>query len=211
MNNLIHGNCIDELEKLPSNSVDLLCTDPPYGNNTAYYGRKRIAGDESPITACAAIAASYRVLRRNSAAYVFSDIKHLSFLSDFIRGYTPFAARETIIWNKCRFGMGRRFRRQHEIILVLEKGRPKYNLRNVANVLSIANPANKEHPHEKPIKLLRTLIAHSSESGDVVLDPFMGSGSTGVAAKQENRRFIGIECHAGYVELARSRILASTL
>jgi site-specific DNA-methyltransferase (adenine-specific) len=73
-------------------------------------------------------------------------------------------------------------------------------------VHSFSNPTNKTHPTEKPIKLMEFYITNSSNEGDVVLDPFMGSGSTGIACKNNNRNFIGIELDTNYFDLATKRI-----
>ena len=72
------------------------------------------------------------------------------------------------------------------------------------------NGKNKLHPTQKPVELLSILIKNSSKVGDIVLDPFMGSGSTGVACKELNRDFIGIELDEKYFNIAKERIDKST-
>lgn len=98
-----------------------------------------------------------------------------------------------------------------EYVLFLRKGRAK-RINNVGSktVHQFDNiMGNKQHPTEKPVDLMQYYISNSSNEGDIVFDPFMGSGSTGVAAKNLNRDFIGIELDENYFEIAKSRIFAN--
>lgn len=91
---------------------------------------------------------------------------------------------------------------------MLRKGGAK-NIHNkgTSNILKVPNIiGNKKHPSEKPAELLEIMINNSTNEGEVVLDMFMGSGSTGVAAKNLNRRFIGIELDLDYFAIAKERI-----
>src|SRR5690349_15108169 len=148
MQKIIHGDCLKVLAEMPAASIDLVCTDPPYGNNIAYYGNKTIAGDTDPLSGLRAVAASYRLLRRNTPAYVFTDVRHLPFMHAFIRDYTDFKIKEVLVWDKGRIGLGQGFRKQHEHIVVLEKGKPIYRFKGLSNLLIHRNPINKVHPHE---------------------------------------------------------------
>lgn len=74
------------------------------------------------------------------------------------------------------------------------------------SIIEVPNVKDKKHPSEKPIDLMKILINNSSNEGDIVLDPFMGSGTTGIACKQLNRNFIGIEIDDGYFNIAKERI-----
>src|SRR5262249_4216235 len=114
--------------------------------------------------------------------------------------------KEYVVWDKKHIGMGQGFRKRHEMILVLEKGRAIFNSAALPNVLTCVRVATTDHPHKKPVALLETLIAHTTRPGDVVLDPFLGSGTTAVAAKKLGRAFIGIECEKRYIEIARERL-----
>jgi len=204
---ILRGDALEVLKKLPGNSVDLLVTDPPYGNAAAYGRNSRtILGDEHPLVGLAAVAACYRLLRRNATAYVFCGISHLAFVQHFVACYTRFRARDVLVWDKLWMGMGRPFRRRFECILVLEKGNPRYRDRGLPDVLAVRRQLTPEHPHAKPVELISRLIRTSSDPGDLVLDPFVGSGSTCVAAALTGRHFLGIELAPEYVELARSRV-----
>jgi len=206
-NRLVLGECLEVMKKMPGNSVDLIITDPPYGDNIAYYGNKTIENNENPLLNCIALVECYRVLKKNKTLYNFTNWKHLPFLNYFITKYTKFKIRHVIVWKKPNFGMGYAFRHQFELILVLEKGNPKYNLTNFSNVQESKYISSKSiHPHQKPLDLLIKIIEHSSKEGDLILDPFCGSGSTCVAAKIKKRRWFGIEINSNYLKIAKNRL-----
>lgn len=213
MDRLIHGDCIDELRKLPSNSIDLVCTDPPYGNAHAYGLDKRtILGDEHPLIGLLALAESYRLLRRNRCCFIFLDARHMALVDMFVRRYTAFRVRAYCIWDKKLMGLGYGIRPRHEMILALEKGQPAYTSAGFANVLEVKRPRLRQpHPHQKPVELMQALIAQVTSPGDVVLDPFAGSGTTAVAAKLLGRRYIAIERDPTYARLARERLKSVSL
>ena len=96
-----------------------------------------------------------------------------------------------------------------EYVLFFKKGTAK-NINNMGTptVIDVKMPKNKVHPSEKPIDFLGLLIENSSKENEIVLDPFMGSGSVGVACKKTNRHFIGIEKDEKYFEIAVSRVSA---
>lgn len=204
---IIHGDCIQELKKLDDRSVDLVLTDPPYGDATTY-GRlgRSITNNTHPLYGLLALSECWRVQRSNTTAFFFLDVKHLSFIERFVIQYTDYTVKDWIVWDKKHFGMGSGFRKQHEMILVLAKGKPIFQSAGFPNVLTVAREPTQEHPHKKPIPLLRQLIEHASSAGAIVLDPFAGSGSTLVAAIESGRQGIGIELDERYVRIARDRI-----
>ena len=109
--------------------------------------------------------------------------------------------------------MGQFYMSQFEYILFFRKGRGvKINNCGTSDILSIPNIKTKDengdniHDTEKPVDLMRILIDNSSKEGDTVLDPFMGSGSAGIACKKLNRNFIGIELDENYFNIAKDRI-----
>jgi len=207
LNKIIHGDCIQVMKTFPKNSVDLIITDPPYGDNVTYgFNNKTIRNNKNPLINCTALVEMYRVLKRNKSLYLFTNWKHYPFLTEFILRYTKFKIRHLIVWNKRNFGLGWAFRLQYELILVLDKGDPKYNLKNFSDVQTMnhINHNKVSHPHEKPIDLIIKMIKHSSKEGDVVLDPFCGSGSTCKGADKMGRKWIGIEVDERWVEVGRS-------
>ena len=95
---------------------------------------------------------------------------------------------------------------KHEFILFGHKGRRLRNGKRLPDVLQANRTGNKLHPTQKPISLLQIFIEQSSNENEIILDPFMGSGSTGVAALNTNRKFIGIELDKDYFIIAKDRI-----
>lgn len=206
---IICSDALRTLPQFPKQSVDLIVTDPPYGDNVSYGPHRiRVAGNEHPLIALAVMSKAFRVLKPNSTAYMFCSMRHLDFIRTFFSHYTNFRTREVIIWNKLTMGIGPSFRKQYECILVLEKGKPIYRDPKMLNLLSYSRVRNSYHPHVKPTELIKLLIRHSSIEGDIVLDPFLGTGTTAVAARALNRHFIGIELEENYCRIARARLAA---
>ena len=116
----------------------------------------------------------------------------------------------SLIWDKKNPGLGQRFRRQHEMILISHKtsGRISWNDdgRKVPNIVSMMPDRVRQHPNEKPVLLMQGLVDVLSNPGDAILDPFMGSGTTGVACVKLGRKFVGIEIDPGYFDIACRRI-----
>lgn len=209
INEIIKADCIEFLKSLPNNCADLIITDPPYGDNIIYgWNNKAIKNNETPLINCQALVELYRVLKRNRSLYIFTNWKHYPFLTEFIMRYTKFSIRHLIVWKKHNFGMGWAFRHQYELILVLEKGKPKYSLKDFSDVQTALPVIHDKitHPHEKPVDLISKMINHSSKKGDLVLDPFCGSGSVCVACQETGRKWIGIDIDEKWVEMARERV-----
>ncbi len=119
-----------------------------------------------------------------------------------------FAFQNLLIWDKGNVTPNRWYMQGFECILMLRKGGAK-NINNLgsSNILRVPNIIGKKlHPTEKPPALLEILIANSSLECETILDPFMGSGTTGVACKNLNRNFIGIELDKEYFNIAQKRI-----
>jgi len=203
LNKIIQGDCLQIMKTYPHNCIDLILTDPPYGDNVAYgWNNKIIKNNENPLINCNALIEMYRILKQNRSLYIFTNWKHYPFLTEFIIRYTKFNIRHLIVWKKHNFGLGWAFRHQYELILVLEKGKPKYNLTDFSDVQTSShiNHNKLNHPHQKPLDLLKKIILHSSKEGDLILDPFAGSGSTCKACNELNRNWIGIELDERWID-----------
>lgn len=210
LNRIYLGDSARLLRAWPAALADLVVTDPPYGNDAVYgRSRRRILGDEHPLVGLDAAAACYRLLKPNTTAYLFCGVTHLGFLQHFFLRYTRYRVGDVLVWDKLTMGFGHAFRRRFECILVLEKGKPRYRDRGLADVLSARRPPTDVHPHAKPVELIRRLLLTSTDEGDVVLDPFVGSGTTCVAAALTGRRYLGIEISPEYAAVARRRIAAA--
>lgn len=126
--------------------------------------------------------------------------------------------KQAVVWDKGKMGLGWHYRRSYEMILVAEKrgaGKARWfdETRKVENVIRPGDygikkiiPQKHQHPTEKPVALAQHFIGLHSQSGETILDSFMGSGTTGVAAVRTGRKFIGIEIDAEHFATARERI-----
>lgn len=155
----------------------------------------------------------YQALRKDAHCWVFCDARLEWALVAALTG-GEFGVRKkgqwtcwgSWVWRKTgKLGMGWHGRRAHERILLLEKGKPRLRDLAMRDVLSFPRVKGGA-PTEKPVDLLRCLVRQSTEPGDVVLDCYMGSGSTGEAALLEGRRFVGCDVVPETVETARSRL-----
>lgn len=210
---LVHGDCLEVMKLIPNESIDLIVTDPPYLINYKSHWNsqnKPISGDSDYDLIEKSIKEMYRVLKNNSAAYIFCSSKKIDY---FMRCCLDagFTIKNSIVWVKNNWTSGDlkgAYGQQYEIILLLNKGRRCFNGKRLTDVWFFDRVAfqHQYHPNEKPVKLLEQCITKHSNEGDTVLDPFMGSGSVGVACLNTNRRFIGIEKDEKYYETAIHRI-----
>lgn len=114
--------------------------------------------------------------------------------------------KNLLVWDKQHFGMGKNYRNQHELIIYAEKPGADFPTHNLGNVIRCAREKGINHPTEKPVALLETLVSASTLPNQIVFDPFMGSGTTGVACAKLSRRFIGSEIDPRHFETACRRI-----
>lgn len=188
-------DAFDWLPTIPDASIDLVLTDPPYPSlekHRAIGTTTRLKRAWFPVIPYERFPTIfehfYRILKPDTHCYVFSDWESLR----------PFASMgevaglrlwKPIVWDKVAMGMGYHYRARCEFILFFEKGKRALNRANVPDVIPVKrlNP-RKAKPAEKPTELLRTLIAQSTNEGDLVCDPFGGSKATIFAAAQLGRR-----------------------
>lgn len=225
------GDCREVLPQLAAGSVDLVVTDPPYNIASPYSvtmsGQRLIStaeawgawdsySDEDYRALLAVVFAGLaRVLRTGGQVYWWSGARYLS---DAIAAAEAagFRYRAKLVAVKARPQPAWRrsnWRSAYEECLYFSKGpaAPFHFLgqRRMSNVLMLPYEAKRSrHPTEKRPAMIAPLIEVSSRRGDVVLDPFLGSGTTAVVARSLGRRFIGIEREREYFEMARRRLLA---
>lgn len=209
---LIYGDCLEILKAIPDDSIDLIVTDPPYLINykSCWCNSKPILGDNEYDLIEKAVKEMYRVLKPDSAAYVFCSPKRIDYFIRYCQE-AGFVIKNSIIWVKNNWSAGdlkASYGQQYEIILLLNKGRKFINGKRLSDVWFFDRVSfqNQHHQNEKPVKLLEQCIIKHSDKGDIVLDPFMGSGSTGIACMHTDRKFIGIEKDADYFAVAEQRI-----
>mgnify|MGYP003584210382 CR=1 FL=1 len=221
---LYNGDCLEVLANIADNSIDLVVTDPPYkttsrgssGNSGGMLqkdiNKKGRVFAHNDITINDYARELYRVLKEGSHCYVMTNHKNLQ---DMLNTLTDigFNFIKCLIWDKGNKIMGQYYMSQFEYIIFLRKGKGvKINNCGTSDLLSVPNKKTKDingnniHDTEKPVELMKILIENSSNEGDTILDPFMGSGSTGVACKELSRNFIGIELDKQYFDIAESRI-----
>lgn len=204
-NQVIHGDCKQVLRTLADGSVDLVVTDPPY--LALYRDRfgRTLANDDNPDAVVGAYVELYRVLKVDSFCVTFYGYPKLD---AFVHAWTEagFDTVGHIIWPKPYVSSCRFVRVAHESAYVLAKGRPRKPDRPIVDVQHWEYSGNRAHPTEKAVSVLKPLIRAFSSPGDLVLDPFSGSGSTLVSAALTGRDYLGIDVEPKYVELARRRL-----
>jgi len=211
INDIYHGDCLDLMKKIPNESIDMILTDPPYSINFRSGYRKNkydaIKNDDNLNWLDTFVNEAFRVAKNNTTHYVFCSFHNIDkFKAAFQKKFT---VKNLLVWVKNNTSMGdlkANYASRTEFILLLGKGRRLINGKRSDNILEFKRTGNKLHPTEKPVDLLKHLISKFSDINDVVLDPFAGSGSTLVAAKEMNRRYIGIEIDKKYFEIAKNRL-----
>lgn len=184
---LIHGDCLEEMKKIADGSVDLVLTDPMYDISQE---QKEIFHKEFLRVSCGVI--------------LFMPPENQWLPADqYLFWIKPISTKNT----------SRKYSRFVEMIHLY--GKLKWNAKRhwsqYTNVFTDLVEKETTHPFEKPYSLMKRLILNHTDAGDTILDPFMGSGTTGVACKNLNRNFIGIELDKDYFEIAQKRIDGQTL
>lgn len=196
---------------MPDKSVDLILTDPPYAINYQSNYRKtkfeKIKNDDCINYKW--LDEAKRILKDTGALYFFTRWDVYPEWKRCIDG--KFKIKNCIVWFKRGGGLGdlkKGYIYNHEFIIYCAEKKHRLNgkRRNDVFEFSKDNPTKYVHPTQKPVELLTEIIERSSNEGGVVLDCFMGSGSTGVACINTNRQFIGIELDETYFEIAKQRI-----
>lgn len=214
---LSHRDAVEWLRTLPSASVDLLLTDPPYESlekHRALGTTTRLKRSKGSSNAWFSIfpnarfpelfAEAWRVLKRDTHLYVFCDPETM-FIAKPLAEAAGFRFWKPLVWDKQHIGMGYHYRSRYEFILFFEKGRRRLSDLGVADVLPVPR-VHRGYPAEKPVVLKQVLIEQSSAPGDLVVDPFMGSGSAGVAAVRLGRHFGGSDVCLEALELSDRRL-----
>ncbi len=222
---IYHGDCREVLPSLAEGSIDLLLTDPPYASGARRDAEKQARGsmlrsmeDEDWFSHDAMTTWGFHwflrsvlldlrpVMARGAHLYWFTDWRMTPTMYGMLEAH-GYRVNHCLVWAKTHFGMGSYWRNQHEHIVFASHGQPTAMLnRGMGSVLTApgVSPEARVHPTEKPGGLIRRLIG--AVPGDLVLDPFMGSGTTLRAAKDCGRRAIGIELEERFCEIAAKRL-----
>ena len=233
LNRVYQGDCVAMMKTWPAKFVHMIWTDPPYGhgnhdgdlnarlNDHRGTENKPIANDDADsmrIVVGDMLDEAARILTtpysccccccggggpRPTFAWLAQRMDE--------RGLQFF---HSVIWDKINPGLGWRYRRQHEMVMVAHRkdGKLIWGDEDVAlpNIMRYSKPRNSEHPNEKPVELAARFIAAHTKPGDIILDPFCGSGTTLVAAERLGRKWIGIELDPKWARLAEERVAAES-
>lgn len=221
---LYNGDAIEILSAMQSESVDLCVTDPPYrtisgGRNDDLSRRKWnsprgvLSKNDGKIFAHNDIdhyswmRQVYRVLKPNTDFYCMTNLLNLKMFMETAES-VGFKLHNLLVWKKNTLTPSRWYMKNCEFTLYFYKGHAKpINEQSSAMIHEFKNPTgNKLHPTEKPVELMEFYIRNSSQPHELVLDPFMGAGSTGVACKNLDREFFGCEVDETYYNIAKGRI-----
>ena len=211
------ADAVEWLRRLPDESVDLIVTDPPYES----LEKHRAVGTTTRLTHSRASSNDWfevfpndrfpvlfqqlhRVLRNNRHFYLFCD-QETMFVAKPVAEQAGFRFWKPLVWDKVKIGMGYHYRARYEFILFFEKGKRKLNDLGVPDILRFSR-LQKGLPAEKPAEVIQILIQQSTGPGEIVIDPFMGSASTGVAAITVGRAFMGNDLSETAVQVAQERL-----
>jgi site-specific DNA-methyltransferase (adenine-specific) len=210
-------DAVDWLRAQPAESVDLIVTDPAYeslekhraiGTTTRLKHSKASSNDWFSVFPNARFGElfdeAFRVLKRHTHLYLFCDAETM-FVAKPEAERAGFRFWKPLVWDKQTIGMGYHYRARYEFILFFEKGKRRLNDLGVADVIPVPR-IHRGYPAEKPPAVSEVLIKQSTAPDEVVADPFMGSGSVGVAALRHGRRFRGTDLNPEAVRLSAERL-----
>lgn len=216
---IYHGDCRDVLPMLERGSVDLVLTDPPFFMPAIHYQSRvrwaRSWGDTSILASFWSVILDAAIPTLQATGHLITFCNGDSYPVFYPEMYRRFDTLVALIWDKGHVGLGRVWRHQHEMILAgrwetaqfYEDGSLRSDILKATATVS----TKREHPVEKPTALLKELMMPTTQHGGIVADPFMGSGSTLLAAKELGRRAIGCDTEERYCEIAACRLSQGVL
>ncbi len=204
------GDCLEILPTL--DKVDAVVTDPPYGISLVPQRGKTesIANDgrDEATALWGSVVPMLNELCKEDTAHLFWTRWSETWTKELLAG--TYKVKSCVVWGKNNFGIGYYTRPQHEFAWYCHKGKPPVKENPVSDLWLVPKIQAPIHSCEKPVGLLERAISLCTyEQGAVVLDPFMGSGSCGIAAANLGRKFIGIEIEPKYFDIACERITAA--
>lgn len=223
INQIIHGDCVEEMKKLPPDCAHLVISDPPYGMDyesrlrSESFGKIEGDGKGDPVVSWT-LAQCKRILKDNSHVYLFT---HWAGMPRFLRylEYWGFNVKNCMVGKRAGHSCGDlkySFSPSYEMLLFAHKGQREFNETTIRRLgdgsgyvrrfddwidwLNVNEPSKSImfHPTQKSLELIEFFMLLSSNEGDIVIDPFSGSGITAIAAWDLNRKFICYEVDDGY-------------
>lgn len=219
---LLHGDCLEIMSEIPDKSVDLILTDPPYNiardNNFDTMGRRGIDFGEwdKGFDQFLWLNEIPRVLSKDGSVVIFNDWKNIGEIAKYCESL-GLVIKDMLRWKKKNpmpRNRDRRYITDFECAVWLTNKKAKWTFHRLSDTYQrpefeygvVSGNEKTGHPTQKPVKLMEDLLLIHSNEEDIILDPFMGSGSTGVACVNTNRKFIGIELESEYFHIAQERI-----
>lgn len=223
-NKLYLGDCIKRMAVMPRRGVDAIITDPPYNisrdNNFKTMGRAGIDFGEwdKDFDLVDWIKYCEPILKKGGNIVIFNDWKNMSYITNELENW-GFEVKDLIRWKKTNAmprNRDRRFITDYEVAVWAVKKGGKWTFNRLSDKYEIpeivggitpkSEKINGGHTTQKPVYVMEWLIERLTNKGDTVFDPFMGSGTTGVACNNLNRNFIGVEIDENYFNIAKQRI-----
>jgi DNA modification methylase len=189
INSVIHGDCVPLMSRMESESIDFILTDPPYITHYRSRDGRTVTNDDNARWLRPAFTQMYRLLKNGSFCVRFYGWNTADLFISAWRA-AGFRIVGHIVFRKRYTSSARFLRYQHEQAYLLAKGDVIPPESPLSDVIDFTYTGNRLHPTQKPIEALQPLISAFCKAGGVVLDPFCGSGSTLVAAKELDRNFI---------------------
>ena len=229
---IILGDSLEKLKEVETESVDLIVSDPPYNLGKDYGNNHDIKGFEDYLDFSKEwLGEAKRVLKPNGTIYTFMGFRFKSYLYDILDRELGMFFNSWVVWHYTQ-GIGKKkgFSPRHDDILVFTKSKDFiFNLDDIRvpqkyyrerNNMRGANPGDvwefshvhycnenrEKHPTQKPEGLIERMVLASSNEGGIVLDPFLGSGTTLRVCQQLRRKGIGIELNPDYAEMCQNRL-----
>ena len=206
-NVIFNADCIQAMRSFDRGSVDFILTDPPYLVNYRDRGGRKVANDDNARWLRPAFNQMHRVLKDGGFAVSFYGWNKVDLFMEAWKA-AGFRVVGHIVFRKRYASSSKFLRYQHEQAYLLAKGNVCLPENPIPDVIDFPYAGNKLHPTQKPVEALAPLIEAFTKPGDLVLDPFSGSGSTLAAAQQLGRDWIGIELDNGHYRTASKRLVS---
>jgi len=195
---IVKEDCFNWLNSIEENSVDLLLTDTPYGMGFQSGHRKekhiKIQNDNNLDWLPNWLLQIKKVLKEDAHCYIFCSNHFIDVFVSEIKKVLPY--KNILIWEKNNTGMGDLYgdyAPKYEMIIFCSNGNKKLNYGRDSNIIKAKRTQNELHPTEKPVNIMEYFIEKSTKENDLVMDCFLGSGTTAIAAHNTKRKFIGCE------------------